>query len=358
MISIARTFGAPVTVPAGKHARNTSIAESPSRSRPSTWLTMCMTWEYRSTTMRSGTVTEPYSATRPTSLRPRSTSIRCSASSFSSASSSSASPRSSSGVRPRGRVPAMGRTVTMPSSTRTRTSGELPTRETPSSSRKYRYGEGFRLRSARYRSKGEARSSKASRWLSTIWKASPARTYSRMRSTPRSKPSREIELAKGGSRSGSGRRAIGGGGCFSPRSRTTRSVLSAASSYREASSSPESPGSTATAAIAIALPRRLSMTRTMSVKTKSPSGSPRSSGGGSGRRSIWRTTSYPKYPTAPPQNGGRPSTSAGSRARSRASRSPSGSSVSTSVQPASGDHQLTLPRCSFQAPVGFVPRKE
>jgi hypothetical protein len=32
MISMARIFGAPDTVPAGKQARNTSIAPSPSRS--------------------------------------------------------------------------------------------------------------------------------------------------------------------------------------------------------------------------------------------------------------------------------------------------------------------------------------
>ena len=44
----------------------------------------------------------------PTSLRPRSTSMTCSAHSFSSASSSASSAASSSGVRPRRRVPASG----------------------------------------------------------------------------------------------------------------------------------------------------------------------------------------------------------------------------------------------------------
>ena len=52
--------------------------------------------------------TLPYSATRPTSFRPRSTSIRCSARSFGSAASSAASAASSSGLAPRGRVPAIG----------------------------------------------------------------------------------------------------------------------------------------------------------------------------------------------------------------------------------------------------------
>ena len=65
----------------------------------------------------SVTLTVPILATRPTSLRPRSSSIRCSARSFGSASSSSSSALSSCGVAPRGRVPAIGRIVTVPSRT-------------------------------------------------------------------------------------------------------------------------------------------------------------------------------------------------------------------------------------------------
>src|SRR5688572_11944753 len=84
MISIARILGAPVTVPAGKHARRTSKASAPRRSVPTTWLTRCMTCEYRSVAMNSVTLTEPSSATRPTSLRPRSTSMTCSARSLGS----------------------------------------------------------------------------------------------------------------------------------------------------------------------------------------------------------------------------------------------------------------------------------
>ena len=57
----------------------------------------------------SGTRTVPGWQTRPRSLRPRSTSIRCSARSFGSCLSSSASARSSLSVAPRGRVPAIGR---------------------------------------------------------------------------------------------------------------------------------------------------------------------------------------------------------------------------------------------------------
>ena len=88
---------------------------------------MCITCEYRSISMSWSTRTVPGSATRPTSFRPRSTSMMCSARSFSSPSNSSASASSSSGVAPRGRVPAIGCVVTTPSSTRTSISGEAPT---------------------------------------------------------------------------------------------------------------------------------------------------------------------------------------------------------------------------------------
>ncbi len=45
MICIARTFGAPESVPAGSTARSASIASSSSRSVPETRLTMWSTWE-------------------------------------------------------------------------------------------------------------------------------------------------------------------------------------------------------------------------------------------------------------------------------------------------------------------------
>ena len=44
MISIARTFGAPETVPAGSVAFSTSTGPSPSRSWPDTSEVRCMTW--------------------------------------------------------------------------------------------------------------------------------------------------------------------------------------------------------------------------------------------------------------------------------------------------------------------------
>ena len=44
MISMARTFGAPESVPAGSVARSTSIGPLPSASSPDTCDVMCMMW--------------------------------------------------------------------------------------------------------------------------------------------------------------------------------------------------------------------------------------------------------------------------------------------------------------------------
>src|SRR6201995_5027913 len=64
--------------------------------------------------MRSRTRTLPYSLTRPTSLRPRSTSMTCSESSLASESRSAARRSSSSSSWERARVPAMGRFPPLP----------------------------------------------------------------------------------------------------------------------------------------------------------------------------------------------------------------------------------------------------
>ena len=44
MISMARTFGAPDTVPAGSVARSTSIGPFPGASSPDTCEVRCITW--------------------------------------------------------------------------------------------------------------------------------------------------------------------------------------------------------------------------------------------------------------------------------------------------------------------------
>ncbi len=133
MICIARGLGAPESVPAGKQAVRTSKADRPSATRPVTVETMCITWLYFSTDMKSTTSTLPGAQTRPRSLRPRSTSIRCSARSLGSASSSAASSASSCGLAPRCRVPAMGCTMAWPPVTLTRASGLEPTTSKPPS---------------------------------------------------------------------------------------------------------------------------------------------------------------------------------------------------------------------------------
>ena len=150
MICIARTLGAPVTVPAGKQARSTSNGVTPSRSSPTTSDTRCETCEKRSISSDRATRTVPARHTRERSLRPRSTSITCSARSFSDARSRSTSPS------PAAVVPAMGETFARPSSQATSRSGDEPTRASSSSSSRKRYGDGLTRRSARYSSSGSA----------------------------------------------------------------------------------------------------------------------------------------------------------------------------------------------------------
>ena len=99
--------------------------------------------------MNDSTSTVPYSQTRPRSLRPRSTSITCSARSFSSASSSCARRWSSSAVAPRGRVPATGRVATRRPETVINGSGLAPAISKSPKSRKYMYGLGLTALSPR-----------------------------------------------------------------------------------------------------------------------------------------------------------------------------------------------------------------
>ena len=81
--------------------------------------------------MNSITSTVPGTHTRPRSLRPRSTSITCSARSLGSSSSSVSSSASSAGSAPRGLEPAIGCVTATLSVTVTRASGEEPTMSKP-----------------------------------------------------------------------------------------------------------------------------------------------------------------------------------------------------------------------------------
>ncbi len=126
MICMARILGAPESVPAGSAENRASTAVLSFRSRPRTSLTRCITLEARSTCIKSRTSTVPNLQTRPTSFRPRSTSMVCSARSFPSRRRFRSSLLSSASSFPRGAVPAIGLLVTAPPSTRMSISGEAP----------------------------------------------------------------------------------------------------------------------------------------------------------------------------------------------------------------------------------------
>src|SRR5437588_615812 len=79
MASSAASLGAPVTEPGGKPARTSSAQPTWGRKRPRTVLTRWKSPGWASTAHRAGTSTEPYSHTRPRSLRTRSTIITFSA---------------------------------------------------------------------------------------------------------------------------------------------------------------------------------------------------------------------------------------------------------------------------------------
>src|SRR6185312_5329631 len=84
---------------------------------------------------------------------------------------------------PRLRVPASGRTMTLPSFMRTRISGDEPTTWVSPRSKKYMYGDGFSARRARYTSTGRALKPMLRRCDGTTWNTSPARMYALQRST-------------------------------------------------------------------------------------------------------------------------------------------------------------------------------
>ena len=149
MISIARTFGAPETVPAGKQATSAS-------SRSCDRLAACR--HDRDEVHDVRVALERHVGRHPHRA------VLGDAADVVAAEvdehdvlgalllvrfSSSASRTSSSSFRPRGRVPAIGCVSMLTPSTRTSISGEEPTIERPPTRRKYMYGDGFTCRSAR-----------------------------------------------------------------------------------------------------------------------------------------------------------------------------------------------------------------
>ena len=176
MISIARTFGAPVSVPAGKPATSASIASKPSAQPcPARRDMMCMTWLNRSMAKLSVTRTLP-------SLGDAADIVAAEVEQHQVfgallrvgqqfAVPAAGLPRAWRRAR---RVPASGRMVTMSSRRRTRISGLLPTTAKPPKSRKNRNGAGLIRRSARYSANGGSANGTEKRWLGTTWNASPA----------------------------------------------------------------------------------------------------------------------------------------------------------------------------------------
>ena len=184
MISIARTFGAPLTVPAGNVARSTSTAVRPSASSPDDLarevhhvrvalerhqlVDLLGAELHDPPDVVAGEVDEHHvlgpllrvlaRARRPCAGR----APRCGR---------------GSGCRRSGRL------ITRPSSTCTIGSGDEPTSVASGWRRKYMYGDGFTWRSTRYTSNGSSGPSRSKRCASTTWKMSPARMCSRAAST-------------------------------------------------------------------------------------------------------------------------------------------------------------------------------
>ena len=105
-------------------ARASSARPTPSRRRPSTVVTMCVTPASSRSAIRSGQRTDPGSQTRERSLRSRSTIITCSAASFSDSRSSPWTPA--------GRVPLIGFVQTRSPRRARKSSGEPETIAQPS----------------------------------------------------------------------------------------------------------------------------------------------------------------------------------------------------------------------------------
>ena len=151
MISMARGFGAPESVPAGNADVNTSNDVMSGLTRPVTVEQMCIMWLNRLISIKDTTSTLSGRHTRLRSLRERSTSMMCSLRSFGSASRSLASCSSSSIVVPRGLEPAIGKVMAWPLSTLISVSGLDPItlKSRPCASvndMKYMYGLGLNVR--------------------------------------------------------------------------------------------------------------------------------------------------------------------------------------------------------------------
>jgi len=121
-----RTLGAPLSVPAGKHAASAASASRSPRNCPSSAETRCMTWEYFSTYIRSRTFTLPYSLTRPSRSVPGRPASRARRVPFRQCATLGKALVLAASA-PRLRVPAIGRYSSFRPDTRTSISGDAPT---------------------------------------------------------------------------------------------------------------------------------------------------------------------------------------------------------------------------------------
>ena len=181
----------------------------------------------------------------------------------------------------------MGCISTMPPSTFTSISGDEPTSVTSPVSKKNMYGDGFTVRSPRYTANGSSDIGAEKRCDGTIWNASPAKMYSRQRSTAASNASRDMLLVTGPS-TGSPAGADGRGSGPDRRPFSSAIVATVRQYAASCSSSSSSSGQGATI---VRARRRWSNTTTGPVTRAIRSGRPRSSGGSPGRRSTVRTRS-------------------------------------------------------------------
>ena len=171
MICIARTFGAPVTVPAGKHARSTSYGDTAGCSSPTTSDTRWLTCE--SARRRTSASRAPPGAAHPREI----------------VASEVDEHHVLGAVLRRGEqtldvaLAGMGRAGDGADARATVTAGDEALRRRadqrePFSSSRNRYGDGLTRRSARYTASADADVGRSARWDGTIWYASPARMCS------------------------------------------------------------------------------------------------------------------------------------------------------------------------------------
>ena len=221
MTFIAASFGAPVTEPGGNRARTISPSPTPDRRSAATSETRCQTPACGRTSARASTFTEPKRATRPRSLRTRSTIITFSARSLVEEASSSRSARDSASSAGRGRVPLIGALRRRSPRRWTNSSGERLATEPQGPERKAARSGCSSPAPATKRSTSGDESPARSRIERLAWNTSPAAIRSRHDSTAIAWPTDP----------GADRQRVGSGACgLTPRASLSARVPKRSSS--------------------------------------------------------------------------------------------------------------------------------